>query len=102
MPANQRNRVMNCASLPLADQSLQPVRSWRSPHSAVTAFGIVTAITFIATSSAPTPLYRLYQQGFDLSPLLLTVIFAAYAFSLLAALLTVGSLSDHVGRRPVV
>ena len=93
---------MNCASLPLDDQSLQPTRRWVLPRSAVTVFGIVTAITFIATSSAPTPLYRLYQQGFDLSPLLLTVIFAAYAFTLLGALLTVGSLSDHVGRRPVV
>ena len=30
------------------------------------------------------------------------MIFAAYAFSLLAALLTVGSLSDHIGRRPVI
>lgn len=93
---------MNCASLPLANQSLQPARQWVLPRSAVTLFGIVAAITFIASSSAPTPLYRLYQQGFDLSPLLLTVIFAAYAFTLLGALLTVGSLSDHVGRRPVV
>jgi MFS family permease len=31
-----------------------------------------------------------------------TTIFAVYAFSLLAALLTVGSLSDYVGRRPVI
>ena len=93
---------MNCASLPLTDRSLEPTRSWLLPRSAVTVFGIVTAITFMATSSAPTPLYRLYQQGFDLSPLLLTVIFAAYAFTLLGALLTVGSLSDHIGRRPVV
>lgn len=64
-------------------------------------FGIVTAITFSASSSAPTPLYRLYQEQLGLSPFLLTVIFAAYVFSLLAALLTVGSLSDYVGRRPV-
>jgi MFS family permease len=32
----------------------------------------------------------------------LTLIFAVYALSLLAALLTVGSLSDHLGRKPVV
>jgi len=68
---------------------------------ALTAFGVVAAITFTASSSAPTPLYRLYQEHLGLSPLLLTVIFAAYAFSLLGALLTVGSLSDYVGRRPV-
>lgn len=32
----------------------------------------------------------------------LTLIFSVYAISLLAALLTVGALSDHVGRRPVI
>jgi MFS family permease len=33
---------------------------------------------------------------------MITIIFAAYVFSLLLALLTVGSLSDFVGRRPVI
>jgi MFS family permease len=32
----------------------------------------------------------------------LTLIFGVYALSLLAALLTVGSLSDHLGRKPVI
>jgi hypothetical protein len=32
----------------------------------------------------------------------LTVIFSAYVLSLLTALLTVGSLSDYIGRRPVI
>jgi MFS family permease len=61
-----------------------------------------TSALFLAASSAPTPLYRLYQQAFAFSPVLLTVIFAVYAFSLLAALLIVGSISDHLGRRPVI
>ena len=80
-----------------------PIRT-RSSRScrAMTIFGLVAAITFFASSGAPTPLYRMYQQGFGISPLLLTVIFAAYAFSLLGALLTVGSLSDYIGRRPVI
>jgi len=68
----------------------------------MTIFGVVAAITFAACSGAPTPLYRVYQQDLGLSPFLLTVIFSAYVFSLLAALLTVGSLSDYVGRRPVI
>jgi MFS family permease len=72
------------------------------PCRALATFGIVATITFFASSGAPTPLYRLYQDEFGLSPLLLTVIFAAYVLSLLAALLTVGSLSDYVGRRPVI
>ncbi len=32
----------------------------------------------------------------------LTLIFGVYALSLLAALLTVGSLSDYLGRKPVI
>ena len=58
--------------------------------------------TFLAASSAPTPLYRVYQHTWDFSPIMLTVIFSVYAFSLLLSLLFVGSLSDHVGRRPVI
>ncbi|WP_267553216.1 MFS transporter [Rhizobium rhizogenes] len=61
-----------------------------------------TSVLFLAASSAPTPLYPLYQRAFGFSPVVITVIFAVYAFSLLAALLIVGSLSDHLGRRPVI
>lgn len=61
-----------------------------------------TSTLFLAASSAPTPLYPLYQHAFNFSPVLITIIFAVYAFSLLAALLVVGSLSDHLGRRPVI
>ncbi|MCJ9711316.1 MFS transporter, partial [Bordetella hinzii] len=57
---------------------------------------------FLAASSAPTPLYRLYQQAWGFSPSLLTLVFSVYAFSLLVALLTTGALSDHLGRRPVI
>lgn len=69
---------------------------------AMTIFSVIAAVTFSASSSAPTPLYHLYQQSFGLSPLLVTVIFAVYALSLLATLLTVGALSDYIGRRPVL
>jgi len=61
-----------------------------------------TLISFIAASTAPTPLYRLYQAAWHFTPTLLTVIFAVYAFALLAALLFGGRLSDHLGRRPVI
>ncbi|WP_405785231.1 MFS transporter [Streptomyces sp. NBC_01378] len=59
-------------------------------------------LTFLAASSAPTPLYRVYQARWVFSSGMLTVIFGVYAVCLLLALLTVGSLSDHVGRRPVI
>ena len=59
-------------------------------------------MTFSASGAAPTPLYHLYQQSFGLTPFMVTIIFAAYVLSLLTALLTVGSLSDYIGRRPAI
>ncbi|MGP9798287.1 MFS transporter [Halomonas sp. 86] len=59
-------------------------------------------IAFLAASSAPTPLYQLYQQQWSFSATLLTVVFATYALALLLALLVTGRLSDHIGRRPVI
>ncbi len=66
------------------------------------AFLVITVLTFLAASSAPTPLYQVYQDHLQFSAAMLTVIFGVYAVSLLAALLTVGSLSDYVGRKPVI
>ncbi len=67
------------------------------------SFGVAgTAGTAALTAaSAPSPLYPVYRQLWDFSAFTLTAVFAVYVFALLAALLTVGSLSDHVGRRPV-
>src|ERR1700694_36036 len=63
---------------------------------------VIAAITFSASGAAPTPLYHQYQESVGLTPAMLTIIFASYVLSLLAALLTTGSFSDHVGRRPVI
>jgi len=65
-------------------------------------FLAITLLGFLAASSAPTPLYHLYQEHMQFSPAILTLIFGVYAFSLLVALLTVGSLSDYLGRKPVI
>jgi MFS family permease len=68
------------------------------------AFGAVAAIfvLFAATSAAPSPLYVVYQQEWGFSASTLTVIFAVYVFGLIASLLVLGALSDHLGRRPVL
>lgn len=71
-------------------------------HRPSLVFLAITLLTFLAASSAPTPLYHLYQEGLHFSAGMLTLIFGVYAISLLAALLTVGSLSDHLGRKPVI
>jgi MFS family permease len=80
-----------------------------SPHSrmslsykATTVIAVVTSMTFAASGAAPTTLYQHYQETFGLTPFVLTVIFGAYVLSLLGALLTVGSPSDYIGRRPAI
>ena len=69
---------------------------------AMTLYAATAAVSFSATSSAPTPLYHVYQQTLGLSPLWVTVIFASYAFAMLAAFLTVARLSDYIGRKPMI
>jgi MFS family permease len=59
-------------------------------------------VSFLAGSSAPTPLYGVYQAAWGFSPIMVTIVFGVYALAVLASLLTFGSLSDHVGRRPVL
>jgi predicted MFS family arabinose efflux permease len=68
------------------------------------AFGLLTSIliSLLASSSAPTPLYATYQARWGFSAVTTTVIFGVYAVAVLASLLVFGSLSDHVGRRPML
>jgi len=69
-------------------------------NATTTVVAVITAMTFSASGAAPTPLYHQYQESFGLTPFVITIVFAAYVLSLLTALLTVGSLSDYIGRRP--
>src|SRR5690242_3719383 len=50
----------------------------------------------------PVPLYVLWEKQMGFGPLGVTVVFAAYVVGTLAALLVLGDLSDHVGRRIVL
>jgi len=88
----------------IAQESAGPLApaSGSSPILAQTLLLSLTLGTFMAASSAPTPLYRLYQQHWGFSPLVLTEVFAIYAAGILASLLTVGALSDYIGRRPMI
>lgn len=56
----------------------------------------------MSSSSAPSPFYPVLQREMGFSATTLTAIFAVYAIVLLATLLTGGSASDHIGRRPVL
>src|ERR671927_633183 len=59
-------------------------------------------LVLMAGANLATPLYAVYAERFRFSSLVLTAIFATYAFVLVPALLLFGRLSDRFGRRPVM
>jgi predicted MFS family arabinose efflux permease len=80
-----------------------PVAETRTGRPLLRLVGLASiTVTFLAASAAPTPLYASYQKAWGFSALTTTVVFGIYAVSFLGALLTVGRLSDHIGRRPVL
>ncbi|WP_417770902.1 MFS transporter [Stappia sp.] len=83
------------------DRPVPPAARSGQSRQTLLAFTLTLA-TIYAAAGAPTPIYRIYQELWQVSPVLISLIFAVYAFSLLAALLIAGSLSDHLGRRPLV
>ena len=82
--------------------SPRPRRSPLLPERAAFWLVAATLAVLVSASSAPSPIFPVYQQEWGLSATTVTVVFAVYAGTLLLALLTVGSLSDHLGRRAVV
>jgi predicted MFS family arabinose efflux permease len=82
-----------------------PLRGWdgRRLSGRPAVFVLASLIVaLLASSAAPTPLYAIYQAQWHFTPITTTVVFGAYAIAVLAGLLTLGKLSDHVGRRPVL
>jgi MFS family permease len=57
---------------------------------------------FLFAAAAPSPLYAVYAAKWRFSAVTLTEVFGVYAIALLITLLLTGSLSDAVGRRPVI
>jgi predicted MFS family arabinose efflux permease len=68
------------------------------------AYALVAGVIGLGlyASVTPSPLYRTYSVLWHFSPLTLTLIYATYAFGVLASLLLAGGVSDQVGRRPVL
>ncbi|MFJ8918249.1 MFS transporter [Streptomyces sp. NPDC102415] len=63
--------------------------------------GAVFAVCMAGTT-LPTPLYSLYQDELGFSELMVTVVYAVYAFGVIGVLLLAGNASDAIGRRPVL
>ena len=68
------------------------------------AFPLLAAILFLffVSASVPSPLFVVFQGRWGFSPGMLTVAFSIYSLVLLVTLLVAGSLSDHLGRKPVI
>jgi MFS family permease len=68
------------------------------------AYGVAAAVIGLGlfASVTPSPLYRTYSALWHFSPLTLTLVYATYAFGVLATLLLAGRVSDQLGRRPVL
>src|SRR5919197_2329278 len=68
------------------------------------AYVLVAAVIGLAlfASATPSPLYGIYRDLWGFSPVVLTLVYATYAFGVLASLILAGRASDEVGRRPVL
>ena len=59
-------------------------------------------VLMLASSATPSPMYVIYQHQWRFSAGVLTLVFGVYALAVLTSLLVFGSLSDVIGRRPVL
>ena len=74
------------------------------PRLSIPPFWIIALTNGVALfgSAAASPLYPVYQHLWHFSSAMLTAVFAVYVLGLLVSLLSLGAISDHVGRRPVL
>lgn len=68
----------------------------------VLVYGIVASVALMFVASAPSPFYPRLAAELGLSPVGMVSLFAVYVGTMLVALLAARSLSDRVGRRPVI
>ena len=80
-----------------------PTRTRRTlgPSAAYAVASSVIGLALVA-SITPSPLYGTYRELWGFSPLVLTLVYATYAFGVLATLILAGRVSDEAGRRPVL
>ncbi|MBE1489217.1 MFS transporter [Plantactinospora soyae] len=80
----------------------RPVNTARWPYVPHTVgfVGISAAmVSILVAAGAPTPLLPIYEREWGFPSWKLTLAFGVYAIALLVAILVIGSLSDHIGRR---
>src|SRR2546429_4816336 len=87
--ATDRPRLHLVPSLARSRRTLSP-RIGYAVAALVVGLGLFSSVT-------PSPLYRSYSVLWHFSPLTLTLIYATYAFGVLASLLLAGGVSEDVG-----
>jgi len=82
--------------------SAPPVRPQASTGTGTLLLLASIVVSFLAASSAPTPLYAVYAHEWHFTAITTTIVFGVYAIAVLSALLVLGRISDHIGRKPVL
>lgn len=82
--------------------SAEPRARRRVPRTVGFAGISAAMVAILVAAGAPTPLLPIYEKDWGFAPWLLTLAFGVYALALLVAILVIGSLSDHIGRRPLM
>lgn len=85
-----------------ATPATRAIRTPRTPRTYGFSLAIAAVVAMMVGASAPSPFYPVLQVDLGFSAATMTAIFAVYAMALLLTLLVSGSLSDHIGRRPVI
>lgn len=77
---------------------------WPTPRLWSREFGLACFgyLVVMLGATLPTPIYPLYQQQFNISQWMVTLIYGVYAMGTMAALLGCGGWSDQIGRRPIL
>src|SRR5215471_16011093 len=89
---------MSTSELTFAATEAPPSWSLRTSFALV----VTAQILLFAGSNLPTPLFPIYEQLYGFGSATVTLLFGSYVAVLIPALLFVGTLSDRVGRRPLL
>ena len=63
---------------------------------------IATQVLVLAASNFPTPLFPIYAERYHFGAATVTLLFSVYVAALIPAMLTLGRITDRVGRRPAL
>ena len=90
--------------LALTRRSDALARHERRTWSRRTSFWLVVAtqVLMLAASNFPTPLFPIYAQRYHFGAATVTLLFSVYVAALIPAMLTLGRITDRVGRRPAL